>query len=261
MTTTTRVPLHSDGPLLWPEHWSLEEIQEKEDKTPADIWSAEYMLEPTPPGGAVFLQKWWMGQNRYDFDDVPLKTNILARFISWDTAETTNETSAYTACVIGDLMRDYRLLIRGMERQRVLFPELMETIPRVSGKWNRDKKLRGVIIENASSGVAALQSLTQTGEMWHRRLLAGFNPDLSKLDRAKLASVWCKNGMVWLPYPSDSVEWLYDLESDLFSFPGSTFKDVVDAFTQLVRYLENYLERGYHGRNSQLGAKDVASND
>lgn len=66
--------------------------------------------------------------------------------------------------------------------------------------------------------------------------------------RAQQAALWCKRGCVLLPRPSDAAPWLADFERQLFGFPDVEYKDMVDAFSQICIYVENYLAEGWRAR-------------
>jgi len=72
-----------------------------------------------------------------------------------------------------------------------------------------------------------------------------------KLYRAKQASSWCERGAVLLPYPAETAEWLFDLEGELFTFPGSRYADQVDTFSQMIVFLEWYLSSWWQGVMAQ----------
>ena len=72
-----------------------------------------------------------------------------------------------------------------------------------------------------------------------------------KVQRAQQAAVWCRSGMVWLPKPADTCLWLMDFEDELFNFPQAAFADQVDAFAQLVIYLENFLAEGFRAKRQK----------
>ena len=61
--------------------------------------------------------------------------------------------------------------------------------------------------------------------------------------------MWCKNGSVLLPAPSAGAPWLVDFEDELFTFPAAANDDQVDAFSQLIIYIENLLAEGFHARH------------
>ena len=247
---STRFLLHSNGPALWPVHKSLDEVLALRDATPETTWQATYQGNPTPPAGTVFKREWWRGQTRFDAADTGLVTSCIGRWISWDTGLKDASTNAYTAAVVGELWRDYRLAIRTVWRDRLQFPDLPQKIETLARQFNRDEKLRGIIIEDKASGTSAYQTLLATADIKIKKLLIAFMPHGDKEVRGQQAAVHCKNGSVLLPYPGDAVPWLIDFEDELFDFPASAFKDQVDAFTQLILYTENLLAAGYEARKA-----------
>lgn len=242
---THTVLLHQDGPALWSARKTLAEIHMLQRTTTELVFSGTYQGQPTPPQGSTFERSWF---STYPSHEPPRIQNIAGRWISWDTAYRDHHKAAYSAWIIGDLMTDYTLRIRHTDRQRLKFPELVSTIVSVAQDWDYDKKLRGIIIEDKASGISAFQTLKTQAPSWMRDLLATFMPTVSKEDRASQASVWCKNKSVLLPQPESDLFWLYDFEDQLFTFPQSEYKDMVDAFSQLVLYLERLLEAGQQAR-------------
>ena len=235
--------VHSDGPAMWPQHKPLAEIIKLRDTTPPLIWEGTYQGNPTPAGGYTFRREWWSGQNRYTAGEYLGK--VIGRFQSWDTAEETKDTSAWTVCVTGEILADYRLVIRDVYRERLTFDVLPQTIESLARTHWGDGRLRGIVIEDKSSGKSANQTLRATSPLWLRDILSPYMPMGSKEARAAAASVWCRNGMVLLPHPGSGALWLMDFEDELFSFPQSVFMDQADAFSQLILYLENYLAEGW----------------
>jgi predicted phage terminase large subunit-like protein len=247
---TYRYLLHSNGPALWPEHKPLSEVIELKETTPENLWEGTYQGNPTSPAGTVFKRDWWRGQNRFDANDQGFVNSCVGRWISWDTGLKDKETNAYTAAVIGELWRDYRMAVRLVWRDRLEFPYLPDKIESLARQYNRDGKLRGVIIEDKASGISAYQTLMATADKSIKQLLIAFEPHGDKTVRAQQAAVHCKNGSVLLPYPNNSIPWLIDFEDELFDFPGSAFKDQVDAFSQLILYTENLLAAGWEARKA-----------
>lgn len=251
MPTNTRYLLHTLGPALWPQHKPLAEILQLKATTIADVWETTYQANPQAAGGATFKREWW-NNNRFDAGDMGKVRTCVARWHSWDTALSDEDGNAFSALVVGELWPDYRLTIREVYKERLDFPGLLDAMTRFARRDNVDKKLRAVIIEDKASGTSAVQTLQGSSEMWLSSLIVPFMPSGDKERRAKQASVWCSNGSVMLPHPSDYAPWLSDFENELFSFPGSTFKDQVDAFDQLVIYTENLLAEGLRARQEAL---------
>lgn len=248
-----RYVVHEQGPALWSTHKPLTEVLELKDTTPRQIWESTYQGNPTPPEGTIFLREWWLSQNRYDINDSYAVNKVLARWISWDTGLKDEEDNAYTSAVVGELLPDYRLVIREVFRARLIFPALPDTIRKYAAKYSRDGKLRGVIIEDKASGTSAYQTVVAASDAQTAGLFSAFLPTVDKITRAQQAAVWCANGSVLLPFPDDDLYWLFDFEDELFNFPGSIYKDQVDAFSQLILWTENLLSAGYHARNANKG--------
>lgn len=243
--------LHS-GWTIWPEHKPLREVELIKSTTPEGIWFATYQGTPTRPGGNIFKASWWEGQNRYDREDTKLSNEVYARFISWDTAQKGNrspeEDHDLSACIVAELWPDYRLGIRLAYQEYLEFPDLPTEISAIARRWNYDEKLKAVIIEDKVAGTSALQTLRATAEEWLRPLLVPFVPTTDKETRAGQAALWCKNDCVLLPYPGLDMWWLIDLEDQLYEFPRAAHDDLVDALSQLILYLEHYLEHGFKAR-------------
>lgn len=236
--------LDSEGRPLWPEFWSLEEVEKTRQAMDVREWAALYMQAPTVAGGSIFKRDWWADGARYDAEDRALVNSCVARVHSWDTAEKTEEGNAYSARVVGELTPDYQMVTREVWRARLEFPALCEEIERAAKRDNADGKLRAVIIEDKSSGTSAIQMLMTQGPGWLREIIHPVTPKGDKIQRCYQASVWCNSGVVWLPRPSAAVPWLHDFEEELFSAPASKYMDQVDAFTQLVWYWTHLLASG-----------------
>lgn len=251
----TEVLLHTDGPALWPSHKPLQEVLDLKATTPERIWEGTYQGNPVSPQGSIFKRKWW-SKNRYDIKDPAILNKIIGRWISFDTADKDGDDNAYTAAVVGDLWPDYRLAIRHVWRDRLLFPDLPPQIESICRTWNYDDKLRGVIIEDKASGTSAIQTLRGSVSYdWIADMLTSFLPTSDKVARAVQSSTWAANQSVLLPWPSEGAMWLLDFEDELFGFPTSIFADQVDAFSQLILFTENLLAEGYRMRAGNLAQR------
>lgn len=204
----------------------------------------------TDPASRPFLRDWWRGANRYGEQRNPATAHrIVGRYHSYDTATKAGQANAYTALVVGEVTADYRLLVRRVWQDKLLVPHLADVVRDKASADNRDGRLQAVIIEDMSSGTGVVQTLG-LGDDWLARLLVPFKPAGfgDKVQRAQQAALWCKRGCVLLPQPSTDAPWLYEFEKQLFSFPDTEFADMVDAFSQLVIYLEHILAEGWRAR-------------
>lgn len=245
---TNFVLLHKNGPALWPGHKPLSEVEELKATTPTQIWEATYQGNPMPPSGSIFMKEWWSEKNRYDIGNIAPKNKTIARWLSFDTGLKDDVSNAYSACIVGELWPDYRMAIREVWRERLQFPDLTGFITGLAAKYNKDGKIYGIIIEDKASGISAIQTLRKTAPKWLQDKIIAFNPPSDKETRANQAAVWCRNNCILLPTPSEFAPWLMDFEDELFTFPGSIFKDQVDSFSQLVLWTENLLSEGWRAR-------------
>lgn len=262
MPRYTRVLLHDQGPAMWPEQRSTEEVLTLKARTPPNVWAATYMLVPTSPSGTVFQRAWWNGKNRYDATDQALKRRALRRWISIDTAgasarnrngerQRTSPEEAFTAMAVIELQPDYTVLLREVVRERIPFTGLVPAITALATRWytiDAGKTLAAVIVEAESTGGPAIQIMQATAEPWLAEMLWGFTPTESKEDRARLITPWCIQDCIQLPHPSDAATWLFGFEEELFDFPSTQYKDQVDAFTQGIWAIQQYVYEGFVAR-------------
>lgn len=229
-----------EGELLWEERFPRKQMLDVRKALGERDFAGQYQQRPGAAEGNIFKKEW--------FENRESPTNFIARFISLDTAATTKETSAYSVAVVGELLPDYRLFIRHVWRDKVEFPQLQKKVEELSETWKFN--LHSVVIENKSSGISLIQTLEQSFNEDVSEKLVAFNPpsSLDKDGRCELASLWCENGSVILPPPSESFEWLFDFEEELFLVPSSKYRDMSDAFAQLILYTENYLAEGLKAR-------------
>lgn len=224
-------------------------LMELDDTTRQQLLDGAWI---TDPAGKPFSREWWdKGRNRYYVDDHRQNLQVVARWISFDTALKDEEDSAYSACSVGELLPDYRLRIRRVWRDKLQFPDLPDKIQEMASEYNWDGKLQAVVVEDKASGISAIQTLQRTAPMWLQNILVPFQPAGDKVKRSKQAAVWCKRDCVLHPHPCEETDWLHPFESELYGFPLTMFKDQVDSYAQLILYLENLLAEGHHARQGR----------
>lgn len=205
------------------------------------------------PAGKPFKAEWFQNQNRFVWGLRDPEV-VVGRWISWDTAFEQKESSAFSSAAVVELLADYRLRLVEVWRGKPTFPELTEIMVEMFHEWNEDDKLKGIIIEGQASGKPAIQTLRQGADPKVAALIQEFSPKGSKMERANRAALWTKRGMLQIPHPSGEVPWLDAFERELFMFPEGQFKDQVDALSQALLFLENYLVSGWHGLKAKRDA-------
>ena len=245
--------IHAESRALWPQHKPLAEVLELQATTPELVFAGTYQGEPTPEGGVVFLRDWWAsGDRRYTLGADEGGNPIVGRWVSVDTALKDKDESDYTALVVVELLANYLLRVRDVVRRKLTFPDLPSTIASIATQYNHDGLLRGVIVEDRQSGTSAIQTLQQSADLAIRQLIIPFVPTTSKQERARQGALWCKQGCILLPRPHGDATWLNDFEIELFSFPSGEHDDQVDAFSQILLWLEHVLSEGYRARHGYL---------
>lgn len=237
------------GALLWPEQYNEQWAIEKEAEVGPYNWLAQYMQDPTDPAGAIFRRDFWLDRNRYDPRQLP---PIVAHVVSVDTNSKEGDGNARTAIVVGSITaRPYRLLIRYAWAQNLDFLLQTPQIETVAHRFH-DGRLKRLIIEDESSGAAVMSTIRATSGPWLRSKVEAYNPrgKGDKPQRARAAATWANNGSVLLPEHDDPEDpWLTDYEEELYNAgQGAGFMDMVDATSQLVDYVKDYLEAGLQQR-------------
>jgi predicted phage terminase large subunit-like protein len=229
------------GELLWPDRFGPEQL-EREQNQGEIYFSQQYQQRISPLSGQIFNPKWF--KTRFVPD------NIVYRYLSFDTAGTTGENSAYSCCCVFDITANYQAFLRNVIREKLEFPQLKDWILSLANYY-RDK-LSLIFIENKSTGTPALQTLRQAADPFIQSILIDVNikPDEGKEVRAKQSSVWCEQGAIILPPPTDEFSWLAQFEQELFNFPSSKFKDQVDSFTMGINQLSDYFVKRQDYLNS-----------
>ncbi|KKN52899.1 hypothetical protein LCGC14_0607610 [marine sediment metagenome] len=241
-------PRTEEGELLWPERFNQDYIDESKDTMSSLSIAGQFQQRPSLLSGYNFKKDW--------FKERIMNTDIIARFISADTAQATGDDASYSSFAVGELMSDYRLFLRLIHRDKLEFPQLQYEIENLANVYRH--KLQKIIVESKSSGISVIQSLRQTSEAWIGAIVVPFQPTTDKVDRAAKAAVWCENESVLLPPASEDFPWLFDFEEELYNFPQGKYKDQVDCFSQLILYVSHYLAAGLTARRTAAAGRAVA---
>lgn len=244
-------PRTQPGELLWPQRMGASQLAQTRQNLGQRAYAGQYLQTPQAEGGNIFKAHWWQGRNRYNPAN---NQQVVARWISWDTAYKEGDGNDSSAMVVLELLPTYQLRLRHALWGRFAFPRLAREIEEQAGAWNQDGLLRGVLVEDKASGISALQTLAHSAPPWLAARLVAISPGgRGKAQRARQASLWCERGMILLPQPEESVAWLYPFEEWLAMFPGAELNDPADALVQGILHLENLLAEGW--RASQASTR------
>ena len=210
---------------LWPEYWTLPELEGVKASLPVSKWEAQWMQNPTSDEGAILKREWW---KIWEEDRVP---NMQFVIQSYDTAFSKKETADFSAittwCVFyPEEGGEPNLLLLDARKGRWNFPELKNEAFEQYEYWEPDI----VIIEAKASGLPLTHELRQTGIP-----VLNYSPNKGqdKIARVNTVSPLLEAGMVWAP----DKRWADEVIEECAAFPFGDHDDLVDSTTQaLMRY-------------------------
>ena len=214
------------GNPLWPEFWSLAELEALRLELPASKWNAQYQQSPTSEEGAIVKREWW----KLWKDDTPPRCEFIIQ--SWDTAFTKSERSDYSACTtwgvfyLNENPNDPNVILLDAFKKRMEFPELKEKAFNHYKEWEPD----AFIVEAKASGAPLIFELRAMGIP-----VSEFTPSRGndKMVRINSVSDLFASGKVWAP----ETRWADELMEEMAAFPNSDHDDLVDSSTQaLIRF-------------------------
>jgi predicted phage terminase large subunit-like protein len=214
------------GNPLWPEFWSLAELEALRLELPAGKWNAQYQQEPTSEEGAIVKREWW----KLWEPEKPPKCQFIIQ--SWDTAFTKSERADYSACTTWGVFykdeneNDPNVILLDAFKKRMEFPELKDKAFNHYKEWEPD----AFIVEAKASGAPLIYELRAMGIP-----VQEFTPSRGndKMVRINSVSDLFASGKVWAP----GTRWADELIEEMAAFPNSDHDDLVDSSTQaLIRF-------------------------
>jgi predicted phage terminase large subunit-like protein len=211
-----RIHTREIGDLLSPEREPQIVLDDLRRQLGSDLFYAQYQQAPVPPGGAMIKREW---VQRYT--EPPTGTLVIQ---SWDTAAKGGPDNDYSVCTTWFFPDNTHIYLMDVWRDRVDYPTLKAKVDELSKKWNADS----VLVEESGTAIGLLAELK--GKV---RGLKGIRPERDKQVRMSIASTAFEAKEVYFPA---SAPWLAELESELFSFPGSRYDDQVDSISQAINH-------------------------
>lgn len=214
------------GNSLWPEYWSIKELEALKEELPAPKWNAQYQQRPTGEEGALVKRDWW---RIWESDNPPPCEFVIQ---SWDTAFTKGERNDYSACTtwgvfhLNEDPNDVNVILLDAFKKRMEFPELKDTAFRMYKEWEPDS----CVIEAKAAGAPLIFELRQMGI-----IVSEYTPSRGNDKFVRLNSVTdlFRSGKVWAP----DKRWAYELIDEMASFPNAEHDDLTDSATQgLIRF-------------------------
>ena len=216
------------GNPLWPEFWSLKELEALKEELPASKWNAQYQQQPTSDVSAIVKREWWQ---IWEHDDPP---HCEFTIQSWDTAFLKSERADYSACTTWGVFyqeddtgeRQANIILLNAFKKRMEFPELKQRAFEEWKEWEPD----AVIVEAKAAGSPLIYELRQMGIPVQDFVPSKGNDKIARLNA--VADLFA-SGRVWVP----NRNWAEELVEEVAAFPSGEHDDMVDSMTQaLLRY-------------------------
>lgn len=236
------------GDPLWPERFSLTDLERIRAAMGGYAWSSQYQQRPSPAKGATFRREWM--ERRYR--ELPLLSTVIQTV---DSAFKTGVSNDYSVIATwGTDGKNYYLLDVWCER--VEFPDLISAI-KAQATHHRPNV---IVIEDAASGQSAVQTLKRDTNL----PIVGQKFQGSKQSRADSISPLFESGKVYLP---ESAPWLSDWIEEHIQFPKAPHDDRVDTTSMAllrlrepdVQYMPNVLEAASPA--AQMGMSEAQYQD
>jgi predicted phage terminase large subunit-like protein len=243
MKALTVNPDTEEEESYWPERFSVEYLHAERGDTQETqrAFAQQYQNEVVPEEGLIFERIWFL-----DRFDVP-PSEIILKVDSWDTASGQGRKRSYSAGLSALVSADWHIYILNLLRGQLPYPDLREAV-RLTAQRN---KSNAVIIEAKSSGHALVQDDRLRGLPIVEWQPFGQKGSPTRAEANMRISSVCAQLRVHLP--SDffcrrvgSEGWLADFEQEVFSYPEGEHDDIVDAFCQLLFWVEDQRLRHQH---------------
>lgn len=208
------------GKPLWPEFWSLDELETVRREIPPRKWMAQYQQQPTSEANAIVKREWWQEWKEKD----PPKPDFI--LMAMDTAFEKKTSADYSAIVVFGIWtnpEDYdqaNLILLEAWRERLEFPDLKRRVIEFYKEWEPD----GIIVEKKASGAPLIYELRRMGIPVQEYTPSKGNDKITRLNA--VADIFA-SGKVWAP----KTRWADELIDEVAAFPSGKHDDFVDATT------------------------------
>jgi predicted phage terminase large subunit-like protein len=214
------------GKPLWPEFWSIEELEALHEELPNAKWQAQYQQNPVGNESAIVKRDWWKIWER----EKPPKCEYILQ--TWDTAFEKHQRADYSAGTTWGVFYNEEdndmpnIILLNTYKKRVEFPDLKKDVLAEYREWEPD----GLLIEKKASGAPLIYDLRAMGIP-----VQEYTPSRGQDKIARLNSVSdiIASGKVWVP----QTRWAEELMDEVAAFPSGEHDDLVDATTlALMRF-------------------------
>ena len=216
------------GNALWPEFWSLTELEALRSELPAPKWQAQYQQDPSSEESALVKREWW---KKWE-DERPPPCEFIIQ--SWDTAFLKSQRADYSACTTWGVfyhpdesgVTQPNIILLDAYKERLEFPELKKCAFEFYNEFEPD----ACIVEAKAAGTPLIFELRAMGIP-----VSEYTPSRGndKISRVNAVSDLFASGIVWCP----ETRFAEEVIEEFASFPAGEHDDLVDSSTQaLLRF-------------------------
>lgn len=227
------------GNPIWPEYWSLAELNRTKASIPVSKWNAQYQQNPVSEEGALIKRDYWQNWDR----PKPPKCDTIIQ--SWDTAFSNTTRADYSACTTWGVFVDEededtnKLILLDAIRGKWEFPDLKREAKKHYEEWEPDITL----IEARAAGHPLIYELRQMNipisEVVVGRGGSG-NPN-DKISRVNSITDIFASKMVFAPRVK---MWAQEVIEECAAFPAGEHDDYVDTVSMA---LQRFRQGGWIG--------------
>ncbi len=213
------------GDPLWPERFSLQDLEATKGSTTLYEWNALYQQHPSDPEGGLFKREFFRyysaGKRTYTLHapegDRHLAREYLTIFQTCDPAGSLKSSADWFVISTWGKGPAGDLLLLDVFRTRIEGPDHLANLTSQAAKWRPAK----IGVEPANLGKTTYQTAVRSSLP-----VVPLNPDADKYTRALTIAAYYENGTVW--HPRDA-PWLDEWEEELAAFPTGAHDDQVDT--------------------------------
>lgn len=224
-------PRQRDGDLMFPARFPRDDIERLKGNMGSFAWAGQMQQRPVPREGGLFKAAWFT-EDRF-IDSAPPGT-VWVRH--WDLAASTNESSAFTAGVKVGRTPDKRFVVGHVQRFRAGPGAMQERIVEVA-KLDGKQVTISIPQDPGAGGKVLAFSIVQSLAGWN----AYAQPEAGQGDKTQRATPVAVQAEIGNLYIMRG-EWNAAFLDELLLFPGSKFKDQVDAlsgaFARLAKFAD-----------------------
>ena len=223
--------IDASGNALWPDAYSLKELNQIKETVGTRVWSALYQQKPSEEEGSILKRDWW---KIYTDKEMPVCSYVLQ---SYDTAFSTRSSADYTACTTWGVYNERdengtphpAILLFDAWKERLEYPDLRKRAKESFFHFKPDE----ILVEKRASGQSLIQDLRRSGLP-----VVEFKPEKDKVSRCHNVAPMFESGLVHIL----DDEFKSAVLEECAHFPYGKFDDIVDTVVQaLMRIRDGFL--------------------